>query len=94
MDIELQLKSIQGKLQQMVKQHQLLLKENARLNKELEKAKTTIAEKAEQFSTLQQKADAIKLRVTEWNPEEKVELEQRIDVYLKEIEKCLALLNA
>jgi hypothetical protein len=35
----------------------------------------------------------LKLGVSGWNDHEKAELEKRIDVYLKEIDKCIALLN-
>lgn len=94
MEIDQQLKSIQAKLQQVVKQNMLLQKENARLMKELEKAQLTMKHQAEQLSNLQQKADALKLGVHQLSKDEKVQLGKRIDVYLKEIEKCLALLNA
>jgi hypothetical protein len=94
MEIDQQLKSIQAKLQLVVKQSLLLQKENARLSKDLEKAQLTIKQQSEQFNNLQQKADALKLGVHQLSNDEKIELEKRIDVYLKEVEKCLALLNA
>jgi len=94
MDIEIELKNIQSKLKQVGKQHQSLQKKNARLNKELERSKLAISQQSQQFNTLQYKADALKLGVNNWSPEEKADLEKRIDEYLKEIEKCLALLNA
>jgi phage host-nuclease inhibitor protein Gam len=93
MDIDTQLKTIQAKLQQVLKQYVLLQKENARLKKELSKSQQNNSEKAEQLQALQQQVDVLKLGVSGWNDQEKAELEKRIDVYLKEIDKCIALLN-
>jgi chromosome segregation ATPase len=93
MDIDARLKTIQAKLQQVLKQYQLLLKENAQLKKELEKSQHNISDKTEQLHSLQQQVDVLKLGVSGWNEHEKAELEKRIDVYLKEIDKCIALLN-
>jgi chromosome segregation ATPase len=92
-DLDTQLKTIQAKLQQLLKQYQLVLKENAQLKKELEKSHHNNSEKTEQLQALQQQVDVLKLGVKGWSEEEKVELEKRIDVYLKEIDKCIALLN-
>ena len=93
MDIDARLKTIQAKLQQLLRQYQLLQKENARLKKELQKSQEISGAKTEQLETLQQQVDVLKLGVSGWNENEKAELEQRIDVYLKEIDKCIALLN-
>ncbi len=92
-DLDTQLKTIQLKLQQVLKQYQHLQKENAQLKKELEQSQQKNAEKNDQLETLQQQVDVLKLGVRGWSENEKVELEKRIDVYLKEIDKCIALLN-
>jgi hypothetical protein len=93
MDIDARLKAIQMKLQQVLKQYQLLQKENVQLKKELQKSQQNNADKTEQLQVLQQQVDVLKLGVSGWNDQEKEELEKRIDVYLKEIDKCIALLN-
>lgn len=93
MDIDARLKAIQTKLQQVLKQSQLLQKENAQLKKELLKTQLSSTDKTERLQVLQQQVDVLKLGVSTWNEQEKAELEQRIDVYLKEIDKCIALLN-
>jgi chromosome segregation ATPase len=92
-DLDTQLKTIQGKLQQVLKQYLHLQKENAQLKKELSKTQQNNSEKTEQLQTLQQQVDVLKLGVSGWNEHEKAELEKRIDVYLKEIDKCISLLN-
>jgi hypothetical protein len=70
-----------------------LQKENAQLKKELSKSQENISEKSEKLQALQQQVDVLKLGASGWSEEEKIELEKRIDVYLKEIDKCIALLN-
>jgi chromosome segregation ATPase len=93
-DLDVQIKSIQEKLQQLLRQQQLLQKENQKLKKELEKATASALENETITQSLQQQVDALKLGTTVHNAEEKGALEKRIDVYLKEIDQCLALLNA
>jgi predicted nucleic acid-binding Zn-ribbon protein len=92
-EIEERLKSIQGKLQQVLKQYQALQKENLQLKKELSRFQQQATESSGQLQALQQQVDVLKLGVNGWSTEEKADLEKRIDVYLKEIDKCIALLN-
>ena len=86
--IENQLLSIHQKLQNLLKQYQLLQKENTQLKKELEKnkAQLTTQENTQQAT--------FKLNSNGKTDEEKVALEKRIDKYLAEIDKCLLLLNS
>ena len=93
-DLAIQIKNIQEKLQQLLRQQQLLLRENQKLKKELEKATALGQEKETTAQSLQQQVDAFKLGTSSHSAEEKAALEKRIDTYLKEIDKCLALLNA
>ena len=92
-ELDLQIKSIQDKLQLLVKQHQLLQKENGKLKKELEKATLLNTEKEQSLQYLQQQLDVLKLGSGNLDHAEKLALGKRIDAYLKEIDKCLALLN-
>jgi ABC-type iron transport system FetAB ATPase subunit len=92
-DLDLQIKSIQDKLQQLLRQQAVLQKENQRLKKELEKATGLNEEKQALVQALQQQADVLKLGSGTMDEAEKNALGKRIDVYLKEIDKCLALLN-
>lgn len=92
-DLDLQIKSIQDKLQQLLRQQAVLNKENQRLKKELEKATGLNEEKQALVQALQQQTDVLKLGSGTMDEAEKNALGKRIDVYLKEIDKCLALLN-
>lgn len=92
-NLDQQIKSIQDKLQQLLKQQVLLQKENQQLRKELEKATALNEERQNLVVSLQQQVDAVKLGSGSLNEVEKAALSKRIDGYLKEIDQCLALLN-
>lgn len=92
-ELDLHIKSIQDKLQQLLKQHQLLQKENEKLRRELEKADHLSNEREQAVQMLQQQVDVLKLGSGRLDESEKAALGKRIDTYLKEIDKCLALLN-
>ncbi len=92
-DLELQIRNIQDKLQQLLKQQSLLQKENQRLKKELDKANHLTTEKDLALQQVQQQVDVLKMGSGNLSETEKNALGKRIDVYLKEIDKCLALLN-
>jgi len=91
--IDIQLKSIQQKLSQLVKQYLSVQKENLKLKKELEKYRLLDERKSAGLESLQQKLDVLSIGTDSWSAEDKADLQKRIDVYLKEIDKCLALLN-
>jgi regulator of replication initiation timing len=93
-DLDLQIKSIQDKLQQLLKQQAVLQRENQKLTKDLEKAAAENEEKEKSLQAIQQQVDVVKLGSGNLlNDTEKTVLSKRIDGYLKEIDKCLALLN-
>ncbi|MFL9481325.1 hypothetical protein ACI6Q2_01025 [Chitinophagaceae bacterium LWZ2-11] len=92
-DINTHLQNLQQKLQQLLHNHKLLQQENDRLQKELNKTTGTLTEKVQQLESLEQQVDVLKLGVKGRGAEDKIILEKRIDLYLKEIDKCLALLN-
>lgn len=91
--LDTQLKSLQTKLQLLLKQNQLLQKQVTSLQKENDSYKNALEEKKEIILQLQQQADAVKLSVNGLDDHEKQQLRKRIDLYLAEIDKCLALIN-
>lgn len=92
-DPSLQIKNIQDKLQQLLKKQALLQKENQRLKKEIEKTNEISAEKEQALLAMQQQLDVLKMGTGTLSETDKNALGKRIDGYLKEIDKCLALLN-
>lgn len=94
MAVEEQIKNLHQKLQLLLKKYQQLQKENTALKKEVEGQRLALKEKDGLVYTLQQKIDVAKLNAGAMDATEKKQLEQRINGYLSEIEKCLVLLNS
>ena len=90
---ELHLKRIQDKLQQLLKQYAALQKENSRLIQELASAQQKIAAYQINTDELKQQVSVLKLSNGEMNEADKKEFEKRINGYLKEIDRCIALLG-
>lgn len=88
------LQSLEEKLQQLLQRYQRLQKENQKLKNELYQTQTLLAQSSNENRALEQQNDALKIGVQSWTPEEKKQLQHRIDGYLKDIEHCLALLDA
>ncbi|NCI45463.1 hypothetical protein [Sediminibacterium soli] len=93
-DLSEQIKNIQNKLQLLLKQQAVLQKENQRLKNDLQEAVFDNMKKTEALHTIQQQVDVLKMgSSTLLSDAEKNTLNKRIDGYLKEIDQCLALLN-
>ncbi len=84
---------IQEKLQVLLKKHDGLQKENSRLKDELEKTKQNTALLQKTSNILKQQVNVLKLGGGEMNEADKKAFEKQINVYLKEIDKCIALLS-
>jgi ABC-type transporter Mla subunit MlaD len=93
MNVDAQLQSLQQKITLLLKNQQQLLKSYVQTQKELDKANEVIAQQQNHIATLEQKIAALQLQNPSADNVEKQLLEKRIDGYLKEIEKCLTLLN-
>lgn len=90
---EQHLKRIQDKLQQFLKLHAALQKENVQLKEELNKSKDEARVQQQHIDTLKQKVDILKLNAGEMSEADKKEFEKKINTYLKEIDRCIALLG-
>ena len=90
---EQHLKRIQDKLQQLLKQYSFLQKENNQLKDELDKSKQQTILQQQNINTLKQQVDVLKLNAGEMGEADKKEFEKRINAYIKEIDKCIALLG-
>ena len=91
-ELERQLTNLQNKLQLLLKQSQLLIKENVNLKNEREQLLGSINKKDELMQKMMQQIDALKFNNI-MEDDEKKQLEKRIDEYLREIENCLTILN-
>jgi predicted nuclease with TOPRIM domain len=84
---------IQEKLQLLLKQHQAVLKENERLRRELADVKVHEKVMSGQLSQLEQQVAVLKTATSNLGPEDKKDLEKRLNFFIREIEKCITLLN-
>ena len=89
-----QIKRINEKLLQLLKQHQLLQKENDKMKKELNEIKNLHAAKTSQIDELEQKVAVLKTATNNMNVTDKKELEKRLSHYIREIDRCIETMNA
>ena len=83
---------VNEKLQLLLKQYHVLLKENDRLKQDLEQIKTRELNLREKAAQLQQQVEIATISSGQAGEEVKSELEERINAYIKEIDQCIALL--
>lgn len=92
-ELEKQVKRIQDKVQQLLKQQQLLSKENEELKKELIGYKKDAATQRSTIDELKQQASILKMNSVEMDDTDKKEFERRLNHYIKEIDRCIAMLS-
>ena len=93
MNTEQHLKRIQDKLQLLLKEYSGLQKENNKLKEDLNAAQQKISGQQKNAEELKQQVSVLKLSTGEMNEADKKEFEKRINGYLKEIERCIAMLG-
>lgn len=92
-DLETHIKTVNEKLQQLVKKHAAIKKENDHLKEEVKK----LSQKEENYKTtlqqLDEKVNILKASSGEMTEADHKEFEKRINQYIKEIDKCIGLLS-
>jgi len=88
-----QLKRVHEKFLQLVKLHQDLQKENEKLKAEFKKMTLRCEGLSQEAEKFRQQADVLKLSGNGLNEMEKKDLEKRLSQYVREIDRCIALLN-
>jgi len=91
--MEAQLKRIQEKLQQLLKQQASLQKENEELKAEVNRLQKESTAGQEHIKGLVQKVEILKISSGNWNDTDKKQFEKRINSYIKEIDRCITLLS-
>lgn len=89
-----QIQRIENKVQQLLKEYSNGQKEIQRLQKENELLTKQLRSQTEQADQLNQLVDAQSLSGSTMEDKPKKDLEKRINTYLKDIDKCLALLHS
>jgi hypothetical protein len=92
-EMEDQLKRINDKLQLLLKHHQVLQKENEKLKKEKFDLSERYGALAKESDNYHQRTEILKMSKSEMGEEEKKAFEKRLSQYVKEIDRCIALLS-
>jgi len=92
-ELQQHIKRVQDKLQLLVKQYQLVQKENEKLHAQLQQAKENVHAAQQRTEELLQQVAFLKAAKTGLNDNEKKDFEKRINQQLKEIDKCISLLS-
>ncbi|MDO9375222.1 MAG: hypothetical protein V4725_05150 [Bacteroidota bacterium] len=87
------IKRVNGKLQQLLKQMQTLQKENAQLHLQVKEMETRHTEAGEQLAQLTQQVTILKSAAGQLSLEEKKSFEKNINQYIREIDKCIGMLS-
>jgi acetolactate synthase small subunit len=92
-DFDEHIKRITDKLQHLLRRYGVALKENERLKNELAVVKAREKEKDELLKLLSLRIEVLKASRAEMTEEDKRSFEKKINRYLKEVDKCISLLN-
>ena len=92
-NLEVHIKSVNEKLQQLLKRYASLKKENENLKEERNSLKEKEVEYKFALHELDQKVYILKAASGEMPESDKKEFEKRINQYIKEIDKCIGLLS-
>jgi chromosome segregation ATPase len=92
-ELEDQLRRINEKLQHLLRQRDLLLKENGKLKEEIKTWKEQHSAQTIRLEQLQQQVEILKASKGEMNEAEKKALDRRLGQYVREIDRCITLLG-
>jgi hypothetical protein len=92
-EAELRVRRIQDKLQQLLRQRDLLQKENGRLKEEMRQLQEETIDRTTKLEQLQQQVEILKATTAAMSEEEKRALEKRLGQYIREIDRCIAMLG-
>ncbi len=93
MTVDNHIKRINDKLQQLLKQYQVLQKENERLKTAIKKSELEREAKMQQAEQLEQQVYILKTSTGQMDAVDKKAFEKKINQYLKDIDKCITLLS-
>lgn len=91
--IEEHFSSINAKLQLVLKKYALLQKENAMLHREIERSKENEKEILNKMNLLELQSGILKASAGKMKDDEKRDFEKKINQFIKDLDKCMAILN-
>ena len=80
-------------MQVLIKKHQQLEKENKKLKDELNGLKDKQFDKKQELEVLEMQNAILKASQQQLDDKEKKELEKKLNLFIKEIDRCIALLT-
>jgi chromosome segregation ATPase len=92
-DITTHIKQVNAKLQLLLAQHGKLQHENEQQKKFIQILQQNDAQQKEKLEALRQEQLILKASIDKMDEAEKKELEQKINGYIKNIDKCISLLS-
>lgn len=92
-NLETHIKLVNDKLQLLLKTHVSLKKENDLLKSEIKNCRQKEEEYKSSLHDLEQKVNILKAASGEMTETDQKEFEKRINLYIKEIDKCIGLLS-
>ncbi len=92
-ELEENINRINQKFQQLMKQYRHLQKENEQLQISLDKMKEDFSNEISRTEQLKQQVAILKTSVGTMNESDKKIFEKNINTYIKEIDKCIALIS-
>jgi len=93
MSVDQQFNIINDKLQQLLKQQARLKKENEKLRMELQSFLEKETSYQQKLDELSQQISILKLGAGDMNEKDKKDFERKINLYIREIDKCIAFLG-
>ena len=93
MQLEQHIQQVYQKLQQLLKRHGALQKEKDQLQGQLSALQAQHKQQLQTIELLQQKVQVLQASKGEMNVEEKKAFEKRLSQYIREIDRCIAMLG-
>jgi regulator of replication initiation timing len=91
--IEEQINSLNTKLQLLLKKYSVNQKENGILKLEIEKIRKNKNELLDRINALEMQTGILKASAGKMNEDEKNYFQKSINQYIKDLDKCMAMLN-
>jgi len=92
-EVENHITRINSKLQELLKKHASLVKENLQQQKNIQRLEQENESKDSRIRVLEQQQHILRSAAGKMNEPDKKEFEQVINKYIREIDKCIHLLN-
>jgi archaellum component FlaC len=91
--IEDHIKRVHNKLQQLLKNYQVLQKENEKQAKLINALQQENDNDAQQITSLKEQVNILKMAAGQMDETDKKAFEKNINQYIREIDKCISLLS-